>query len=728
MIRILLILVLALPFLSFGQCLTQHSGFTYGVFPSTIDAATIQKSMQPGLLTPTFITHGDPIQFSSIGAVAIADFASDEWNSKWLSGTGPSGVAPNFDNFYLVDMVPNLSEQIIWAQKIEVEPDVPHNFSVDLVNIAEPGALAATLPDVAVRVYDGRTQGVELGRWQLPEAYATGANVACNLEWVTYSAKELYFKPKMEMENGVAKYYVTITVVGFDADIIGCDMGIDNICLEPIPLADPATELSANDHCEGEDLVASLLLSPQPNSISWWVNGVEMKDNGGTPITTATLNTASHSNLMGFPAGIHTVKVTYDDGNSANDPDVLYQLFEVTKNGSSPAYLEYEIDHAGDKVVFDATHTGNSVKFFQYNHVDEMDADADADGYDDVSSLAVNGSEILAVGGEYSTSISGMALNNSYYFCKFVEHSCSSTQSQWSKDCAMICPDLSTPFTLAHNSTTYNTSTHQYDVSINLTDPSAMQGLHWVYGDNNTEDYSGTFPIPSALTQTHSYDAPGFYELCVVGEWFEECVEETCIDLDICESIASASLTDEPICFGETPIALDADPNSVDEAGTTYNWLLNGVSKGTAQVYTPVKEDFSQAGLYVVTLIKNNGCTTLTETANITVEEEMVFGINWASEEVNGFDVMISASRQWQSGETYNWYIDFNDTQGYKHMNGAQFQNKDLPGLFNFSSYGPGEYKIKLEIITDGSDPCTWTSEKIICVAATPKDCCNCAP
>lgn len=126
--------------------------------------------------------------------------------------------------------------------------------------------------------------------------------------------------------------------------------------------------------------------------------------------------------------------------------------------------------------------------------------------------------------------------------------------------------------------------------------------------------------------------------------------------------------------------------------------------------------------------IKNNGCTTLTETANITVEEEMVFGINWASEEVNGFDVMISASRQWQSGETYNWYIDFNDTQGYKHMNGAQFQNKDLPGLFNFSSYGPGEYKIKLEIITDGSDPCTWTSEKIICVAATPKDCCNCAP
>lgn len=726
--RILFLLLGAFPLLTFAQCLTQHSGFTFLILPSTVKAEQISQSMRLGLIAPEFIVEEDPILFSSIGAVAVANFRVKDWNGKWLPGTGPDGdlsiSTPDFDNFYVVDMVPDLSEQIVWAQTIEVEPGVPYNFKVDMANISDPGVIPAALPDVAVRVYDGRTQGVELGRWQLPEANATGQNVNCSLEWVTYTANELYFKPKMAMVDGAPKYYITMSMVGFDAEVIGCDFGIDNICLEAIDLADPATELSANDHCEGDDLVASLLLSPQPSNISWWVDGVEMKDNSGVPITTATLNTGAYSNLVGFSPGIHTVKVTYDDGNAANDPDVLYQVFEVSKSESAPTYLEYEIDHGADQVIFDATHTGNSVKFFQYNHVDEMDADADADGNDDVDFLPVNGSEILPDGsGVYSTVISAMASSNSYYFCKFVEHRCSSSQSKWSKDCAMICPGLTTPFALSHNSTTYNTSTDKYDVSLNLTDPSPMQGLHWVYGDNTTEDYTGTFPIASALTQTYSYSSPGYYEICVVGEWFEECVEETCIDLDVCETIVSAALADDIVCLGETPISMDADPGNVDVAGTTYNWLLNGISVGTDQIYTPVIDDFRLSGLYVVTLKKNNGCTTLTETANVSVKEEMNFGINWASEENNGLEVKISAARQRQSGETYTWYIDFGS--GYVHQ--SSWDNQDLLAVYTFST--AGEYKIKLEITTDStSDACTWTTEKLICVAATPKDCCNCAP
>lgn len=724
--QLITFLLALLPFVSTAQCLTKHEGFDFAISPFTIKAVQISKSMQLTLIEPKFITEDDPTEFSSIGAVAVANFKASKWNGKWLDGTGPIGNSStaNWDNFYLVDMVPDVAEQIVWAQTVEVEPGVPYNFKVDMANIAEPGAISnAALPDVAVKVFDGRTQGVELGRWQLPEVLPAGSNTS-GLEWVTYSANEIYFKPKMVMVSGTPKYYATITVVGYDAELLGSDFGIDNICLEAIDLADPTTELSANDHCEGEDLIANLLLSPTPTNINWWVDGVHMKDNLGNPITLSTLDIGTYSNLTGFRSGVHTVKVTYDDGNSSNDPDVLYQVFNVAESESSPTYLEYDIDRAGDQIVFDATHTGTSVKFFQYNHVDEMDADANADGLDDVDGLAVNGSELLPdANGDYITAISAMTLNNSYYFCKFVEHKCSSSQSKWSKDCAMICPDLTTPFSLSHNSTTYNPSTEQYDVSFNLVDPSPMQGLHWVYGDNTTEDYTGTFPIAGALTQNYSYSAPGYYEICVVGEWFEECVEETCIHLEVCESIASASLTDETICLGETPASLDADAGNVDVQGTTYNWLLNGVSVSTSKVYTPSISDFRRSGLYVVTLIKNNGCTTLTETANISVKEEMNFGINWASEESNGLNVKVSAARQRQTGETYTWYIDFGS--GYVHQ--SSWDNLDFPGTYTFGT--PGEYKIKLEIKTDNTaDSCTWTSEKRICVAATPKDCCNCTP
>jgi len=128
-------------------------------------------------------------------------------------------------------------------------------------------------------------------------------------------------------------------------------------------------------------------------------------------------------------------------------------------------------------------------------------------------------------------------------------------------------------------------------------------------------------------------------------------------------------------------------------------------------------------GDYTLTLKKNVGCASVSENMTITIVDDLVFGFNWASEEVNGYLVHLSAGRTRQTDENYRWYIDFGS--GYQ----LQSAQNDFDGewTYDFTSQGAGEYRVKLEI-TNTTNNCSWTSEKLICVAATPMDCCNCAP
>ena len=703
-----------------AQCLTKHSGFELPSIPVQLTRDDIKNSLEP-IFAPTFITDQNPLLFSSIGAVTVADFKAKTWNSDWLNGTGPDGdwSASSWDNFYLVDMVPGMADQVIWIQKVEVKATTPYHFKVDLVNLGDPATSGTGRldPDVAVRVYDARSSLRELGRWTMPETTPLPGNLS-GMEWEEKEIDEIYFTPFTTTENGVEKQYAFIVFVGFDAELIGCDLGIDNVCLTEIAMASQ-TDLSANNHCSGENLVATFN-SGLGTLQRWYVDGKVMKNSGGTDIATNTLDIGAHSNLDPFGVGEHVIKVEYIDGSS--NAQVLYQKFEVYPYENVNAFLEYSI--SGSTVTLDDSHSGEEVKFYRYASAANAAKDNDGDGKEDGTSNII-GTPITS---PFQINMTGLT---EYYFCKFVRYSCGSN-TEWAKDCKMICPSYPDVFDLTEHSLTYNTTTDKYDMEFHLTNPQHLTDLHWDFDDNTTS--SSTGPFTSTLIKAHTFDGPGSYEVCVVGEWFEECTMVQCVDVVICDPIPTAGLLDQTVCPGVVPNVMDADPASSDIAITTYEWLLSldGSEKdpelvSSTSTYTPLAEQFSESGTYTVSLVKTAGCNSTTETATITVEEKLIFGINAPSQKINGFIAKISAGREKQNmNEEYKWYIDYNDGNGYVSV----FGDTDFPGDHDFSSYGAGQYKIKLEINLDKTDPnsCVHTMERLICIAALPKDCCNCTP
>lgn len=720
--------------------MTSHSEFTIGG-GAGLKRTHIQQAQEKNLLDPEFIVDLNPTKLSSIGSVTVADFNASAWNGDWLKGTGKGGDATSgpYDHFYLIDMVPMDGDQVLWIQKVEVEADIPYRFKVDLVNLGDPnggsgssGGLTRFDPDVAVRVYDGRPGVRELGRWQLPEATPTGANVTCGLEWDEKTVDDIYFEPITTIEDGIEKKYAFIAVMGYDASLIGCDMGMDNICLEEIPL-DNSGDLTANDHCTREDLVATFSAAPySAGTLRWYVDGVKMQDNTSTDISSSTLDIGLHSNINTFGAGKHTIKVTYNDGT---DDQELYQVFEVTESAHVKAFMEYSIDESVPEILFSPRHAGSEVKFYRYNSITDFAlADIDNDGVEDGTAVGIARTQLTNTNldGYYTESISKHTGTNDYYFCKYVKFGCNDDDLKWARDCGQICPVGTTAFELSWLSTTYNTSTEKYDVVFQLSDPTGMPQVHFYFNDETEATVLDTDPdgsFGSNWTYTHSYDSPGHYSVCVTGEWFEECVKTSCVDVDICENIVDAGFVDAAYCLGTTPIALDADPGDVDVAGTAYKWILDHalmekpIAVAITETYTPSLEEFEMPGDYTLTLKKSAGCATASESATITIVDDLVFGFNWASEEVNGYLVHFSAGRTIQANEDYRWYIDFGS--GYQ----LQSAQNDFDGewTYDFTTNGAGEYNVKL-VITNTNNSCSWTNEKLICVAATPMDCCNCAP